>query len=295
MLRRGTLAIVTTTSNRIADGAADAIEKARPVLATWARAGLVVRGLLYIMLGGLSALAAWYGTRTVGQGGTYATIHRQPFGIVLLIVIVVAFVGLGAWEIVQAVEAPQRWRRGTGVSDRKKWTWRTSALFRGLGYWAAAVGALEVLLLRRADPTGDHQARGWTAWLMSHPAGRWVVAIVGLGIGIFGLVQLARAAIGKLSPHLALSKLAPSQPAHGWLLVLARVGIAARGAVFLVVGLFLILAAWHENAHEARGLGGALHVLQQQSYGPWILGAVSFGFIAFGAYLLALARYRRFE
>lgn len=282
-----------TSTNQLANGAAEALQKARPVLATWARVGLVVRGLLYIMLGGLSALAAWYGTRTIGPGGTYATIHRQPFGIVLLIIIIAAFVGLGAWEVMQAVEGPLRWL-GT-ASDRKKWMGRTSALFRGLGYWAAAVGALEVLLLRHLDPTGDRQARGWTAWLMSYPEGRWIVAVVGTGIGIFGLVQLARAAIGKLSANLRMGPLSSSPPAQRWLVVLGRFGVAARGAVFVVVGAFLVLAAWHENPHEARGLGGALHVLQRQSYGPWILGAVSVGFIAFGAYLLALARYRRFD
>jgi hypothetical protein len=157
------------------------------------------------------------------------------------------------------------------------------------------VGALEVLLLRHADPTGDRQARGWTAWLMSYPTGRWIVALVGIGIGIFGLVQLGRAAVGKLGPSLELSSTSSSPPAQRWLVVLGRFGVAARGAVFVVVSVFLVLAAWHENPHEARGLGGALHVLQRQSYGPWVLGAVSVGFIAFGTYLLALARYRRFE
>src|SRR5689334_23608921 len=101
------------------------------MLANWARAGLVVRGLLYLMLGALSALAAWYGTRTVGTGGALQMIHRQPFGIVLLIIVVLAFVGLGAWEIVQAVEAPIRWRSAS--HDVKSWARRAADLCRGIG------------------------------------------------------------------------------------------------------------------------------------------------------------------
>jgi hypothetical protein len=63
--------------------------------------------------------------------------------------------------------------------------------------------------------------------------------------------------------------------------------------VFGIVGVFLILAAWHSNAGKARGLSGALRALEQQSYGQWVLGIVALGLIAYGFYMLVQARYRR--
>jgi hypothetical protein len=44
---------------------------------------------------------------------------------------------------------------------------------------------------------------------------------------------------------------------------------------------------------KARGLDGALKTLRDQPYGPYLLGAVALGLVAFGLYGLAEAKYRR--
>ena len=44
---------------------------------------------------------------------------------------------------------------------------------------------------------------------------------------------------------------------------------------------------------RAQARDGALRALQQQSYGPWLLGLVSLGLIGYGIYQLVEARYRR--
>jgi hypothetical protein len=80
-----------------------------------------------------------------------------------------------------------------------------------------------------------------------------------------------------------------------WVRRVCRFGMAARGVVFGIIGLFLLLAAWRNNPGEARGLGGALHSLQEQGYGPWLLGVVALGLVAYGGYQFVLARYRRID
>ncbi len=69
--------------------------------------------------------------------------------------------------------------------------------------------------------------------------------------------------------------------------------LAARGVVFGIVGGFLLLAALRTSPGEARGVGGALKALQQQPFGPWLLGVVALGLIAYGIFELVKARYRR--
>jgi phosphate/sulfate permease len=70
-------------------------------------------------------------------------------------------------------------------------------------------------------------------------------------------------------------------------------GHVARGAVFGLVGVFLAKAAIEYDPNEAVGIDGALAKLVQQPYGPWLLGLVAAGLIAYAVYCLVEARYRR--
>jgi hypothetical protein len=69
-------------------------------------------------------------------------------------------------------------------------------------------------------------------------------------------------------------------------------GHLARMIVFGLVGVFLIRAAI-DDPNRAVGLDGALAKLEHNSYGPFLLGVVAAGLIAFGLYSLSDARYRR--
>jgi hypothetical protein len=60
-----------------------------------------------------------------------------------------------------------------------------------------------------------------------------------------------------------------------------------------LVGVFLIRAAIDYNPNKAVGLDGALAKLAHASYGPFLLGIVAVGLIAFGVYSVSDARYRR--
>jgi len=42
-----------------------------------------------------------------------------------------------------------------------------------------------------------------------------------------------------------------------------------------------------------RGLDGALQALAEQPYGPWLLGIVALGLVAYGVHMGVQARYRR--
>ena len=81
---------------------------------------------------------------------------------------------------------------------------------------------------------------------------------------------------------------------HNVATLCARVGTAQlMTVVFGLIGYFLINAAVDYKPKESVGLDGALSALAQASYGPVLLGIVAAGLIAFGAYSMADARYRR--
>ena len=76
---------------------------------------------------------------------------------------------------------------------------------------------------------------------------------------------------------------------------LGRFGTIARGLVFALTGMFVLLAAWLHRPGTARGLDGALRWLGQQPYGLWVLGIIALGLIAFGVYSLMGAAWFRLK
>ena len=84
-----------------------------------------------------------------------------------------------------------------------------------------------------------------------------------------------------------------SPPVKKSFTLFGTVGHVARAIVFGLVGIFLVKAAIDYRANEAIGLDGALAKVYSEAFGPWLLGAVAAGLIAFGLFSITEARYRR--
>ena len=82
-----------------------------------------------------------------------------------------------------------------------------------------------------------------------------------------------------------------SESTRTFVIRMGQIGWAARGVVFGVVGIFLVIAGVTANPAETRGLGGALETLAQQPYGSLLAGVVAIGLTIYGLYSLAQARY----
>lgn len=110
---------------------------------------------------------------------------------------------------------------------------------------------------------------------------------------VVGLFQLYRAYDAKF-----MEKLKPGEMGAGERTSTrraGRIGHAARGVVFCVIGAFLVRAALQFDPSRARGLGGALSALASRPFGPYLLGAVAVGLACFGLFMFVVARYRRIE
>ena len=253
---------------------------------TLARFGYGARGVVYGLVGGLALLAAiGSGGQTGGSRSALQTLLSQPFGKVWLVLIAIGLFGFCAWRVLEALTDADR--RG---SDLKGLSVRAVRLIGGLIYAGLALSALNLALGRGSGGSEDQAARDWTAWLMSQPFGQWLVGLVGLAIAGGGLAFIVRAWRGNVTEHLSL----PSDK-RDWIVTLGRMGFAARGIVFVLIGGFLVLAALHASSTEAQGLGGALQSLQQQPYGWVLLALTALGLFAFGLFGLVQARYRHID
>ncbi|MBE9043222.1 DUF1206 domain-containing protein [Pleurocapsales cyanobacterium LEGE 10410] len=261
---------------------------------TLARFGYVAKGFVYAAIGILALMAAFSvgGGETTGTSGALQAIARQPFGQVLLLLIAIGLVGYVIWRLVQAISDPED--KG---SDAKGVVARLGYGISGLAYAGVAVNAA---LLAFGSSSGGSGGSGgssskqdWTATVMQQPFGRWLVGIGGALIIGIGFYRIYRAYKTKFRKKLNLSELSSEQ--ENWLVNISRVGIAARGVVFIMLGFFVLQAAKNYNPQEVKGLDGALLTLTQQPYGKVLLSLMALGLIAYAVYLCLQARYRQIE
>jgi len=271
---------VTTASPKAA------VRDVAPWIEILARIGYVAKAVLYGTIGYLAARAALGqdGGRATDTRGALRAVLEAPFGRELLLVIAGGLAGYALWRLVEAITDPER--RGTGA---KALALRGGNAVRGLAH-----GALALAAFRLGTGHGGGGSRGpgaWTARVFALPAGEALVWVAAAAVAGYGGYQLYRAWQAKLGRHLALSRV--SAGTGSVLVGICRFGLAARGAVFLLIGFFLGRAAARHDPHQAGGVRESLLTLA--GIGRWALGAVALGLIAYGVYQLVEARYRRID
>lgn len=250
-----------------------------------ARLGYGARGAVYGVVGALALLAALgHGGRAGDSKDALRFVLAGPFGVVLVGLIALGLLGFALWRFVEAVtDADRRGSSAKGLAVRGAHL-ISAALYLGL---AASAASLSLGLgMRGGDGMHD-----WTAWLLAKPFGRWLVALGGLAIAGGGFGFIGKAWRGDVTDRLALDAAARER----WAGPIGRFGYAARGLAFLIIGGFLVAAAWHQRSSEAKGLAEAFTLLRAQPYGWILLGLVAAGHAAFGAFGLIQARYRRID
>jgi hypothetical protein len=267
--------------------AAAAARETRPWIAGLARFGQLAHGVVYGVVGYLAArAAAGTGGTTTDTNGALGWVVQAPFGKVLLVVLAVGLVGYAMYRLVQA-----GWDTENKGSDFNGLRARGAYAFIGLVHIGLALSATGLAAGRGGGSGSDDTTRDLTARLLAAPLGQFLVAAVGLGVlGVAGF-QLYAAWTARFRRRLDLGGLGPS--GEHWVVRLGQAGYAARGVIFAIIGLFLILAGLRAEPGEARGLGGALAALAEQPFGPYLLGIVAAGFVAYGTYAGLEARYRR--
>ena len=250
-----------------------------------ARSGFVARGLIYGIIGILAIkLAVGDGGKTTNQQGALKTIAHQSFGKTLLVLVAVGLGGYALWRLVRAA-------LGHGPEGSDTGFERLAALGSGLVYAALCAVAVEILLGTSGGSSASGNTQKATGGVFGWPGGSWIVGIVGIGLIGIGAYQGYR---GLSKAFLKDSKTEEMSPAvRTWIESIGMFGHLARMVVVGLVGVFLIKAAVEFDPKKAVGLDGALAKVAHAYYGPYALGCVAAGLIAFGLYSLSDARYHR--
>ncbi len=224
-------------------------------------------------------VALGFGTPELDRTGALAAIAGEPFGAVLLWLLVIGFAGLALWRALLAASARQE--VGHRLLDA----------LRAVSYAVAAWTTAEFVADGRSPGSSDSGAHDVTARLLQSTGGRvLLIALALLVIGI-GVATVVRAASGRFAKQLRTGWM--NRRTREPILRLGQVGHLARGAVVAAVGVFALTAALTDNPSRAKGLDATLRSFARTPVGPLALVLVAGGLVAFGLYCFAEARWRR--
>jgi hypothetical protein len=258
------------------------VNNSKSWLENGARFGHFTKGVLYALIGALALQAALGAGGQVGGGQDAArVVADQPFGQVLLVLIGIGLAGYSIWRFIEGIQDTEH-----NGSDGKGMAKRVGAVGSGLANGALAVAIFQMAL----GESGGGGAKSWVAQLLAQPFGGVLIGAVGIGIIVAGLAQFYKAYSKKFLEKLKVHAMSAKE--RRWVTRMGQVGYSARGIVFPLIGIALIRAALNHNPGETKGLGEALVDIASSSYGQAMLTFVAIGFLAFGAFMVASAKYR---
>jgi hypothetical protein len=248
-----------------------------------ARAGFVMYGVIHLLFAWLALQVAFGNPAESDQSGAMQHLAAQPFGRVLVIIVIVGMIGLAVWQIFEAVIGE------SGMRGREALTERAVCAFRAVLYLYFAWLGVKVLQGANAS-TGDSQERN-ASTMMDGSGGRFLVGVIGVAVAVVGVGLLIYGITGKFEKHLNTQQM--SAAVRRTTRRLGVAGYSAKGVAYTIAGGLIVAAAVTYDPEKARGLDAALKLLAGQPYGPWLLGLVALGIAAFGIYCFSQSRFRK--
>ena len=247
--------------------------------------GLGARAAVYGLLGVLVAqiVAAGRPAGPADTQGAFAAIAAHPAGRGVLAVVAA---GLGAYAVWRFVEAGARTPQGRRVSAWARVGWAAA----GLLYVALCAEAVDLAAGGTANGPTQHPAP-FAADVLRLPVGQVLLGLLATALASGGVALVVWGARHDYRGDLRRRTL--PRPAGRAVAVCGVVGNAARGAVVLLVSAFLYSSAVSGDPEKAKSLDAALRTLARGAAGAPLLALVALGFLAFGLFSLAEARYRR--
>ncbi len=260
--------------------------KVAPGLEVLARFGYASKGVVYGTVGFLAlSLALGAGGTTTDTKGALLRLQDLPAGSVLLWVLVVGLVGYALWQLLRAVLDPEH--QGTEAKGLAK---RLGYAVSGVAYLVLAVFSARVAAQGSA-PRNQNSESQTASDVLQLPGGQVLLGLAGVALLAVAANQLYSAYGARFMKRMAFTDVGARY--RDTLKRVGQVGIAARGVLLTIVGIFLLVAAWRDKASVVIGTSEALAWLRDQPAGQFLLAAVALGTLCYGVWCVTQALYRR--
>lgn len=249
-------------------------------VASWvppiARVGYAAKGVVYLLVGWIAIKAGMASGSPEGSSGALASLADEKGGQLMLMAIAVGLLAHVIWRAVQALLDPEH--HGSGA---KRVAVRLFYALSGVIYGSLALTAWQLSQTGKGGSGDGHEI--WVGRLLEKPLGTWLVMLAGIGVAIYGAMQIYKAFQDDV--HKRMGNPGPA------VRMIGRVGTAARGVVLIPIGWFVFNAGRHYQAEQAANTEEVLKMLDR----GWLLALVGLGLLAYGVHQGAKAMYRRIE
>lgn len=245
--------------------------------------GFVSKGIIYLIIGVLSFLAALkMGVESSGTNQALTFLKRQPFGQSMLLFLGVGLLCYSFWMFLQSIQDPENLG-----SNRKAKPRRFGLFTTGLVYTAVAMMAFYHLFT--SSYTADSQTRYMS---FINPS---IISYIFICIGIVLLVQAIILIVGAFKGGL-LDQFNLKGNKH-YLIIksIGRFGFYARAFVVLIIAYFFLHAGIYSGSNDIKGIQDAFGFMDQSTLGRVLMAFTALGFISYGAFFVFLTRFRSFQ
>jgi len=244
------------------------------------RAGYAGRGIVYLVVAGVSLYTLWARGHAAGTSEALSSIRDSAWGIPVLVLIALGMLAYAIWRVVDATYDLEDY--GT---DAKGIIARAGMLVTGTLH--LTIGILAVIALFKLSDGGSGSGLSdAVSKVMALPAGRALVALAGLVTIGAGLYYLHKAWKRKYREVLASNHFT-----RNWDPML-RAGVAAQGVIVTLIGGFITYAGLTADPEKAGGVGEAFSWLHEQAYGQILVIAVCIGLLGFALFCFVNATHR---
>lgn len=257
-----------------------------PVLDRLARAGLVVYGVVYVLIGWLAAqLALGHSAGSASGAGALEEIAQKPLGSIALWLSAAGLLALTVWQACQAFAGyvdEDGWRRTLA---------RIGATSRAVVFCALAVMAVRTALSDGGSGgSGSGSGGGASAAMMRQP---WGPAVVLVAAGVLLVLAGSSAWRGATDRWRKDLEVEGRTGEIGRVVqVLARAGHLSRAVAFGVLA-FLVARAALDHDPRQPGLDQAIVRFRDEPLGPALILLIAAGLACYGVFHLVRAAYLR--
>lgn len=262
--------------------------KPNDLLQTLARAGLGSRAVIYVILAVLAALIIDHGRppSQASGSGALAEVAKQPTGPFLLGLLSAGLVCYGCWRLLQAIAGVE-----PSEGDRPSVMQRIAWFAIGAVYFLLFAEALAILEGSGGSGGPANHPQGAAATVLSWPGGPVFLGVAGaalaagaVSLAIWGCVHDYRETLDE--------RRAPTWvPMAGR--VTGTVGNLTRAALLALVASYTFVAAVNDAPSREKSIDQSLEAVMHSPAGAWWIALVALGLVAFAAFSVIEALYRR--
>ncbi len=244
-----------------------------------ARFGLASLGFVYVLVGVLTALAAFnWGGEEVGTKGAIGFLSDQRLAKFLLVITAIGLFSYAFWRFYQTFNDSRH--LGTGLN----------ALVTRAGYFTGGLfyGFLGVVSIRMFFGGQPNEQPGFIAEILNSDYGSFVGAAFSIGLAGKAIFEIYFIISNQFKKNVKSSEMTPK--VKSLLLNFGVIGHSARGFVFAIMAFLTARTAVSFRDKEVSTLTNAFNYLDYK-FGAFILAIVALGLSCYGLYMFVKAKY----